>query len=157
MIISSPVVGVEEQVLGRLSERPVFAHERGHAAADGEVDSLNECGLYCGAEALVSEQLIEDLARSPEHTRDSEGEMVALFALGQLAVEEIIRDMPVVSSCLLRAKPGAEVRGDGVEVTAQSVVGEGGDAVIVQTQLEIMEEGTGVFLLARPGGTRQME
>ena len=36
-----------------------------HAAADGEVDSLNECGLYCGAEALVSEQLIEELGVIP--------------------------------------------------------------------------------------------
>ena len=54
----------------------------------------------------------------------------------------------MVSSCSLRAKPVAEVGGDGVEVAAQAVAGEGGDAVVVQTQLKIMEQGIGILLLA---------
>jgi hypothetical protein len=62
MIVRSPPLTVKEQMLGRLSERPGLAHERGHATADGEIDSLNECGLYCGIEAVVSEQLIEESA-----------------------------------------------------------------------------------------------
>ena len=62
MIVSQPPLAEQEQMLGRLSERPGLAHERSDAATDGEIDSLNECGLYCGAETMVSEQLIEERA-----------------------------------------------------------------------------------------------
>ena len=60
--------------------------------------------------------------------------------------------MPVVSPCPLRsmpvAAPGGLPGGDGVEVAAQSIAGEGGYAVFVQTQTEIVEEGMSVLLLA---------
>jgi hypothetical protein len=37
---------------------------------------------------------------------------------------------------------------DGVEVAAQTITGDGGYTVIVQTQMEIVEEGIGVLLLS---------
>jgi hypothetical protein len=41
-----------------------------------------------------------------------------------------------------------EVSGEGVEVAAQSVGGDGGDAVLVKTMLEVMDESKGVVLRA---------
>ena len=54
--------------------------------------------------------------------------------------------MPVVSSCPLRSEPVTEVGGDGIEVAAQAVAGEDGDAVVVQTQMEIVGQSMGVLL-----------
>ena len=135
MVIGSPVLGVQEQVLGRLSERPSLAHERGDTTADRQIHSLNEGRLNRRFEAIVSEQLAKDTARSPEHTSDREGETIALFALDQLAVEEIVGDVPVITPCSFWAKPVAEVGGDGVEVAAQTIAGEGGYTLFVQTQM----------------------
>ena len=113
-----------------MSERPGLAHERGHAPADGEIHPFYVSCLDGRAESVVSEKLVEDAARSAEHTSEGEGETIALFALDQLTVEKIVSNMPVVSSCPLRTKPDAEVGGDGIEVAAKSVAGEGGDAIV---------------------------
>ena len=79
-------------MFGRLSKRPGFAPEGCHATADGEIDAFDEGGLNRGIEAVVSEQPVEDAARSPEHASDGEGETIALFTFDQLAVEEIVGD-----------------------------------------------------------------
>ena len=75
----------------RLSERSGLAHEGCDAPADGEIDALNEGCLNRGIAAVVGEQLVEDAARSPEHTSEGEGETIALFAFDQLAVAEIVQ------------------------------------------------------------------
>ena len=80
--------------------------------------------------------------RDPQTIRgEGEFEPIALFALDQLAVEEIVGNMPVIGSRSLRMKPIAEVGGGGVEVAAQAIAGEGGNAVVIQTQMKIMEKG----------------
>ena len=63
MIEGSPPLAMQAKMVGRLGERPGLAHERSDAAANGEIDSLNICGLNISTETLVREQLIEDLAR----------------------------------------------------------------------------------------------
>ena len=68
----------------RLSERPGLAHEGCDAAADGEIDSLNEGGLDCGVEALGSEELIESVARpvwSKKSIRKSFDDQTSRFPL----------------------------------------------------------------------------
>ena len=132
MIEGSPPLAMQAKMVGRLGERPGLAHERGNAATDCEIDSLNECGLDVGAEPMVRKQLIEEVARTPEHACNGRIEAVPSLALDELAVEQIVVDMPVVGAGAFRTKPETEVCGDGVEVAAQPVAGEGRDAIIIQ-------------------------
>ena len=132
MIVSLPPFTVYKQVVRRLSERPGFAHEWSDAAANGEIDPLNERGLNIFAEPLVSEQLIEGLAGAPEHSRNCKGKPIAALALDELAVEEIVVDLPVVGAGAFRAEPATKMGSDSVEVAAEAVACEGRDAVVVQ-------------------------
>ena len=97
---------------------------------------------------MVGKQLIEDLTRAAEHSCDGKGETITALALDELAIEQVVVDMPVVGASTLWTEPAAKVCGDGVEVAAQAIAGEGGNTVVVQTHFEIMENGIGIILLA---------
>jgi hypothetical protein len=63
----------------------------------------------------------QGFALSPEHAGDGVGQLAAAFALDQLAIQQAFMDLPVIGSGSGRAKPGAEMSGDGVEVGPQAI------------------------------------
>ena len=54
----------------------------------------------------------------------------------------------MISMRTFGAEPVAKVGGDGVEVATQTIGGESGDAIRLETQLEIMGEYHGIFVFA---------
>jgi len=76
--------------------------------------------------------------------RDGEGETIALFALDQLAVEEIIGNVLVVSSCPLLSEPVVEMGGDGVEAvgrylqTVEPGVASAGEVLVALLAAEVL-------------------
>jgi hypothetical protein len=77
-----------------------------------------------------------------------EGSTPFVFAFDQLPIVQFIARLPVIGVGFWGTKPVTEVSGEGVEVAAQSVGGDGGDAVLVKTMLEVMDESKGVVLRA---------
>lgn len=90
------------------------------------------------------EPIEEHIAPTESHAGEGKGSAVTLFALDEHAIVQVVAGFPVIRASARRAKPGAEVSGEGVEVAAEAVGGEGGDAFRSQTQLEVVNHGEGV-------------
>ena len=54
----------------------------------------------------------------------------------------------MIGASTLRAKPMTEVGSDGVEIATQSISREGGDAIRLQSQFEIVGESHSIFVFA---------
>ena len=72
------------------------------------------------------------------HASVSVGEFALVFALNELAMKEVIMGFPMVGTSALGPKPFAEMRGDGIEVGAESIGGEGWDTAMREAQFEVM-------------------
>ena len=111
----------------------MFSHQRGDSPADGQIDPLNESGLNELCKAIQLQEKIEVFAFAPEHAHDSKPRFSTFALLDKLTVQQVIRYLPMIGSSVLWAKPMTEMRRNGVEVAAESVGGESGDAVGLQT------------------------
>lgn len=103
---------VHQQGVFGLDQRPGFAHEGGDGLADGQVDPLDEGSLDAAGEADRLEFSDQGFALAPEHASDGIGQLATTAAFDQLAVQELLIDLPVVGVAPRWAEPGTEVNGD---------------------------------------------
>ena len=135
-------------MIGILSQGPGLAHEGSDASADGEIDALDEGGLNESGETMFFKKLIEILTFAPSHTHRGKFGSAAFVLLDQLAMQQVFRNLPMIGTSALGAEPTSKVGGYGVEVATQAIGGESGDAIGLETQLEIVGEYHRIFVFA---------
>ena len=106
-------------MIGILGQRPGLAHERSNTPTDGQIDTLDESSLdeSCKAipdkagEALGFQELVEIFALAPTHTHGSEVGVAAFTAFDELTMQQVFRNLPMISAGTLRAEPTSEMSG----------------------------------------------
>ena len=95
MIVSSPPLDMQEQMLGVLSQRPGLAHQGSDTPADGQIDTLNESGLNERSKVILRQERIEIFAFAPLHSHDSKSQLPTFSLLDKLAIVNRISNVPL--------------------------------------------------------------
>ncbi len=136
-------MNVDQQALLRLSQRPGSAAEWCDPLADGEIDALNEGRLNGFSEAQSLQGLEQLPALPPFHAPDSVRLAITLLlvaTLDQLTICQHIAHHPGGTH------PLTEVSGNGEEVCAETIGGNGWNTGLGQVQLEVVEEMVGIIV-----------
>ena len=111
----------------RLGIRPSFPHQRRDATAEGQIHPLDKRGLDQRLEPLRFQHRRQRRPRPPCHPHHRK--LCLPLPLDQLPMEQIVRNLPVglpLPRCL---RPLPEMRGQSVEVCAQTIRCEGRNTV----------------------------
>jgi len=99
-----------------LSQRPGLAHQGSDTSADGQIDPFNESGLDEGCKAIQLQDNVQVFALTPKHAHDGEFGSTSFATLDKLAIQQVLRNLPMIGASALRAKPVTEMGSDGVEI-----------------------------------------
>jgi hypothetical protein len=144
MIVSAKPFAVHEQMALGLGISPGAPRQAGDALTESEVDALDKSSLDEPPQADRL-QFIEQMgAFAVSHAGLSDGFSIFVLALDEHAVLKIIADTPVIFASARGSKPRAEMCGDGIEVSSQTIGQKGGDVAGSEPDFDIVGEGKGV-------------
>lgn len=155
MIVSAPPFDVQEKMFRMLSQRPGLSHQGSNPSTDGQVDAFDESSLNELSKAIQHQDSIQVFSFTPyhpdaptgHHTHDGKSQLPTFALLDKLTIQQAIRNLPMIGSSAWRTKPVTEMSRDGVEISSQTIGGEGRDGVWVKAQLEIMNQSHSVIIL----------
>ncbi len=122
IIVDPPPLDLALQALSGLRRGPGAARSGGHTLPHGQIEAFHKGGLQPPTPTQGAQGHLESVPRTTTHLVPDAHEAAALIALVQLAVEQPGIDLPATASS--RSDPGPEVRGERIEVEAQSIGGD---------------------------------
>ena len=150
MVIDATEAEVTREGGDVIGDRPGTTGERSDELTEGEVEAFDEGGFDFAGEAEGKECGAIGGPLASAHDSAEELELVAGFDLDELSEEEGGVNGPDGQAFAgRRGRPEAEVGGEGIEVEAEAIAAERGNATGSETGLEIVDEGVGQELSAR--------
>jgi len=149
VVVSSPPLEVLAELGDIMSGTPGVASEFGNALADGEVGALDKGGIDFARQASGLEAGLVFVRGTPKITLLDLYRVTSALVLDDLCIEEIGKRQPDRLQAIDEFDPLTEVGREGVEVVAEAIGAEDGDAAGFEAGFEFMHNSVGHILIAR--------